>query len=629
MAKRKKKRWIAVFPTARERKLRKGSAVTSIDGLPVSGMMGVWFAKDYDATRKAIPNKLIGGTIPPVYTRNPRGVFTTGKILGSGGSGGWLNQTGLTITEKYATGRDGVLAATRAQFAASATGYVRYREAISLPAGTYTMVIDVWVASGSQDFQMSRDAYTTSVTKTATTTKQQFTYEFTLGSTTSCTLSFLRPVGGVVGDFIIDKALLWNGAASTVPADISLGGHLYIGNRENETVSCVGGELALTATQQASLDFDSLITNNEVTIFACVKRIADYTTAGLGRQPFLYTPVEGTHSLSSGLGLGDIDAEGYLVGAHGSSRVAKAFGSALVPTGMCPNLFSNAGYHVISMRSKSTGISLWVDDCELGLTETSPPATASPILNWWKLVMAGNVGLAKHKVNSLAVYNKYLTADEHKQVVAALIAKAAENSITVVPPKNYVLACGDSIMAGPASNSFAQQFIANSTGTGFCLYSNEAVGGSMLSDNGVAGLNLSTRLPYHLDGIPSDLTGRRAVATFMFGANDLDAYTVPAYLTKYYSYTDQLRAKGVKIGICTPLKKKSTWPGFAAFNAKQIAMADQLRLDVGAYFDFLIDFDTSGFDAETDTSDGLHPTAAIHTSKLEPVYRAAVNAQLI
>jgi hypothetical protein len=609
-----------------------GGSPSSLAGMPTLNLKGLYFAAEFDATRKAIPNKVIGGTIPPVLTRNPRGVFATGKILGASGSGGWLNAAGLAITEKYAAGRDGNVSATRAVFTAATAAFLRYRQALSLPAGTYTMVIDAWMVSGSQDFAMSRDGFTTvHATFTATATKQQFKYEFTLGSTTSVTLGFCKPVSGAALDIIVDKAFLWRGAAATVPSDVSLGGHLYLGNSELDSISCIGGELALTTAQQGSLDFDSVSATNEATILACVKRTGDYLTAGLGRQPFLYTPIEGTHSLSSGLGLGDIDAEGFSMASHGSaSRSVKAYASALAPTGTCPNLFAEANYHVMWMRSKSTGIAIGVDDCGLALAETSPPATASPTLNWWKMVMAGNVGLARHKVNSIAVYDRCLNGVELQQAVAALKSQATADGLTVNQPKNYVLACGDSIMAGPASNSFAQVFIANSTGTGFCLYNIEAVGGSTLTGNVVnVGLNLDVRLPYHLDGIPADLTGRRAIATFMFGANDLDANTVPGYLSTYYSLTNQLRAKGVKIGICTPLPKKSTWPGSAAFNVKQVALAAQLRLDVGTFFDFLIDFDTSGFNAETDTSDGLHPTGAIHASKLEPVYRAAVNAQLI
>jgi lysophospholipase L1-like esterase len=605
--------------------------------------IGLWYAKNYNATARAIPNENAATALPvAMVTRNPRGVFASGAAnQGSAGGGGWLNQAGLTITEKYATGRDGVLAATRAQFALSATGYVRYRETLSLPAGTYCMVIDVWVESGTADFQMSRDDYSSQVTKTATTTKQQFIYEFTLGSTTSCTLGFCRPVGGAAADFVIDKAFLWAGNTSTVPADLQLGGHLFLGNNRTESISCTGGELALTDSQNGQIDFDQVFTSTTCSVFVLAKRVGTYKAAGIGRYPFLNTNTESTSGGLNGPGIafGAFDSEAPLRGNFGSSRSVDPYGAPganLFPNGSCPDLLDDGGYHVLSFEATLKNRSLWIDDFELANTHTDSWGTTT--VSYRHFEVGFNRGLDTFKICAMALFSSSLTTNQRRNVVAELIAKAAESSLVVTKPKNLLIVEGDSISVGPASNSYAQQYFANATGTDLSIYNVAAGGGSMMSQNVNPDLNLSVRLPYHLAGIPTSLTGRKAIVTLFFGANDLTAYATNAdYLTELYGYVDQLRSAGAVVGICTVLAKGTAQGGYATFNTRRASLNTQLRADVGTEFDFLVDFAadaTMGTDAAPNnatyfnSSDGLHPTAAGHAI-LEPIFRAAINSRLV
>jgi lysophospholipase L1-like esterase len=618
----------------------RGSSIPFGAGMP-SGALGIWYAANYNATAKAIPNSATSTSLQTgMITRNPRGVFDTSKANGNGGGGGWLGGGfgGCTVTEKYATGRDGVLAATRAVFS-SATSGIRYRQTLSLLAGTYTMAIDAWTESGTVDFFMSKDGETTTVTKTATTTKQQFKYEFTLGSTTTVDLRFCRPTTGN-GTVIIDKAYLWNGDTASVPSDISLGGHLFLGNSTRETVTCTGGELALTSNQVGQIDFDADTTATECTILVVAKRMIDYKTAGAGRYPFLNPNTESSSGGAGGPGasFGFYDNENNLVGNFGSTRQATCYGgtgATRFPVGTCPNLFSNGQYHVLSFRSELKNRSMWVDDCGLANTHTDSWGTTTVTSRHFEI--GYNQGFDAFKVVAMAMYPTALSkADQHK-AVTYLISKAAESSITVTRPKNLLLAEGDSITVGPANNSYVQQFLANSAASAFSVYNIGAVGGSMLSTNVSPDLNLSVRLPQHLKGIPASLTGRKAIATLMFGTNDLASYvSVAAYLTEYYTYVAQLRALGVTVGICTILAKGPAQVGYAAFNTARNAMNAQLRLDVGAYFDFLIDFAanaTMGTDiAPTNltnfNADQLHPNVT-GQGLLEVDYRAAVNPLLL
>lgn len=616
--------------------------VSTIEGLPSESALGVWLAKNYDATKKQIQNSASSVAQSSVVTRNPRGLFTTGKAPGSGSGGGWLGGgfDNMTVTEKFAANQDGISGiASRIVFATTANG-LRYRTNPTVAAGTYTMVIYAKSNTGSsQDFLMSRNGGSTTETKTATTSWQRFTLEFTVGVSTALDLRFMKPAATPAsGDFVICDAFLWRGDAASLPSTVSWGGHLCVGDNDTESVSCTGGELALTSSQAAYMAFDAVQSGIEFSIYATVKRTAAYTTAGLGRFPFFFNPQESSTWGTGGnpISLGEFDGEGLLRGRFGVPKIA----SGRASPGDVLDLATDAGYHVLSMKCKGTGnndnntIEVWIDDCILFTTIDTQTHSA---INWFVAAVGGNNGLSRHKVNALACYAKYHTEAETKQTVEALINNAAASSLTVNRPKNLIIAEGDSITVGPASNSYAQQAIPNLTGTALTVMNWSAQSGSKLLIHTTTGLNVTDRLTsFHLPGIPEDLTGRRVVYSVLIGANDLSDYgSAAAYLADLYSVTDQVRSKGAKVVICTVLPKSSAWVGFATHNTFRATLNAQLRLDVGTRFDALADFAndaTMGPDAAASNAtyygDGLHPTAAGH-ALLEPIWRAAVNSLLI
>lgn len=597
-----------------------------------SGALGIWYAADYETTYKSIPNAAVSPSTNKLITRHPRGAFATG-VVGGTPAGGWLS-TGVTVTEKYAAGRDGVVAATRIVIAT--TGQVRYRSTISLPAGTYTMVIDVkTTGAGPQDFLMSRDGGSTTVTKTATSTMQQFKNEFTLASTTTVDLRFLATVAAVAGDFVVDKAFLWDGATGTVPADLTLVGDMYFGNSSKATVGISGGVIALTDGSIGSCDFGAFTTFSECTIFAVVKRTATYDNIAGFRYPFLWDVLEGAtagQGLAS-LALGEYEAEGGLTGVFAGKRSQPAAG------GFSPNMYTDGQYHVISMSANSAEVNLWIDDVEAAINSNGTSTTRTS-----RKFQIGNTtaafGLIKFSMNAVAIYATKLSDAQRRVAINSLIAKAQESGITITKPANQLVAYGDSITAGPSSNSYAQQYLANITGGKIVRAQNESIGGSMVTGNVTPALNLDIRLPYHLTGIPaltSERAGRKFIATILIGANDLQPvyHSASSFLTQLWIVTDQLRARGAYVGIGTILPKGSSQSGYAEHNTLRATANASIAAAVGTHLDFVIDFAadaTMGPDAAANNAtyygDGLHPTAAGHTI-LEAIYRAAVNALLV
>lgn len=611
-----------------------GASAVLPSAMPTTGALGIWYAKDYDSVKKAIPNAL-AGSIPNVITRNWRGVFDTGKVGGASGAGGWLGGgfDGMTVTEKYAAGLDGVQAATRIVFASTSNG-LRYRQTISLPAGTYTMAIHAKSNTGSnQDFLMSRDGGTTTATKTATTTMQLFTNEFTLSSTTTVDLRFMKPTASGSGDFVIDKAFLWEGNAASVPADLIDAGHMYLGNTRQDTINCTGGELYLSTGEVGSIDLPAFSTTAGTTILAVVKRVTNYTGTTSTRQPFIWNVVEATTSGGvESWSLGEYEGEGQLKGSFGNRQLFPASG------GFSPNLFVDAGYHVISMAADTSTIDLWFDDMGLaGSYSSGGTRTARK----FQVGNSNSFGLTFFKLNALAIYERKLTEEERRIAVAALIANAAASSITITKPTNMVVAGYDSITAGPSNNSYAQAYLANTTKPR-SVFVQESIGGSTLHLNPTANLNLDTRMnAYGLSFVPaksSDRTGRKFIIALLPGANDLQPnYTgdVTAFLNALWAVTDPLRARGYTVGIATILPKGSAISGYATHNTARATANTQIRALVGVKFDFLIDFAadaTMGPDAAANNTalygDGLHPTASAHSTYLEPIYRAAINGRL-
>lgn len=597
-------------------------------GLP-TGAKGVWFMKNYNSTYKAVPNLVATSSVLKLITRCPRGAFATGIVGGEGGSGGWLSTGGLTITERYANGRDGYPLATRAVFGAANTASIRYRQTFTLPAGTYTMVIDAKSNGSDQSFTMSNNGGASVSTFTATNTLQQFKREFTLASPATFDGRFLATVGGVAGDFTIDKAFLWDGNSASVPADLVLQGDMYIGNSSVATgFTVTGGKLTMPNGEVGQIDFGQMVTSNEVSLFAVVKRITAYNNTVGFRYPFLYTPTEGIGAATNSIYIGENEGENNLTGRLGTRSLATTIDNV-------PNI-DDGQYHVIVFRGDAKSLSLWLEDVEL---QTNNLANGTYSLAKLQCGNSGGAfGMLRFEINALAFYDKRLTDEETRSAVNALIANAATSGISITKKKNSLIVGGDSITALTVTG-YAALYKANASKP--VVIQNEAIGGSMIELNGVPELNLKTRFPLHVGSVPTksaDITGRRFIHTIFIGANDLNSYVDNAtFLAALWNVTTASRNAGAIVGVATILPRGSVSAGFASHNSKRAVVNPAIRAAVGTYFDFVIDFAASadmGNDADANNAakynagDGIHPTSAGHVF-LEAIYRAAVNPWLL
>lgn len=119
------------------------------------------------------------------------------------------------------------------------------------------------------------------------------------------------------------------------------------------------------------------------------------------------------------------------------------------------------------------------------------------------------------------------------------------------------------------------------------------------------------------DGV---ITCNPKVLTVLIGANDLNNWkrTTEGWLTALWSYTDSMRARGIKVAVGTVLPRCGSGDGavFDAEHNKRRAVANSaIRQAVGVHIDAVIDFAADpviGPDsAPCNRSlyyDGLHPT---------------------
>lgn len=607
--------------------------VTTLDnilGLLSSGMptgaVGIWFMKNYDPTYKTVPNLVTADgsiNVLKLITRHPRGVFESYTA----GSGGWLSLGGLTITERYANGRDGYQLATRAVFGAANTASIRYAASFTLPAGTYTMVIDAKSNGSNQLFTMSNDGGTTVSTFLATNTLTQFKREFTLASPATFDGRFLTTIGGAAGDFTIDKAFLWDGNSASVPADLIMQGDMYIGHSNFDTgPTVINGKLRMPNGEVGSIDFGQLIVSNEVSLFAVVRRIAAYNNTAGYYYPFLYNPAAGIGEGANQLIIGEYESLGNLIGYQNYR--------SLVATEDHKLSIDDDQFHVVAFRGNSNSLSLWLEDVELQTNNLANTTYSLAKLQCGN--SNGGFGMRKFEINALAFYKRRLTDEETRQAVNALIVNAAKSGISINKKKNSLIAAGDLITSQPTTGYLAL-YKANVAQP--VVIQNEAIVGSMIELSGTSHLNLETRFPLHVGSVPTnaaDRTGRQFVHTIFIGANDLNSYADAAtFLVELWKITTVSKNAGAKVGVATILPKGTAAAGYASHNSKRAVANPLIRAAVGTQFDFVIDFAANadmGTDADANNtakySDGIHPTSAGHVF-LEVIYRAAVNPWLV
>lgn len=583
------------------------------------------FAQDYNSANRVIPNRVRPSNAHDplkVLTRSPRGCFVTSAVGGSL----WSN-TNFTATANYANDIDGTQTAMRLVSTGAGLGVLLYGSNISCVAGTYTAVAHVQANGTSQNLEYSYDgsAWTGF---TATTTMTRYTFEVTHGSTTNMRIR-IRPASGVTADINVGKFYLWSGNAASAPADLVFGGDGFIGNTPADTVDCTTERLALSTGQVIHYDLPEAFSGQEATIIAVTKRNVGTINNGL-RDTFL-CDILGSSSDNSFAIKEEESTIFAMTAVWSSSTTPKATFS--------PNYHTIGGYHAHTAIFDATTREIWSDD--VSLTFVQGATNASKTIR--HLQTGTNNGFTRdHHIAAIMMWPRKLTAAERRAALKYIKNQLTPFSAAPTPPRNYIVTLGDSITAGPSNESYVKQSLSSLTYAS--IVHNEAIPGSCIALNPTSTLNLTTRLPLLLDGLPAsaaDRAGRAFIATVFIGANDLQPYynNATTFLAALEDVCAQLKTAGYTVGVATILPKGTAQANFAAHNTLRATANAAIT---GSWVssgkcDFIVDFAadaTMGPDAAANdtllyNADGLHPLATAHGTYLSPIWLAAVNPYLL
>lgn len=560
-----------------------------------SGALGIWYADEYDASARAIPNNAVPAALSLNIIRGSRRLFDNANF--------WykLNTAAVDLA---ATGAD----STQSASTMTGTGNWLFTplHAEIIPAGTYTVAATIKRSGGSdQSFAFTPDFTTTrSATKTATSAYQRFSYTFTRGTDFQASQVGVCSIDGATSATLdVDNVELYAGASDLGPM-VTNDGNLYLGKTQVTTAPAVSGNAIDLTTGGYGFIAIPETTSAAFTAMAVLSK----TAAGSAFDGFL----SATHDFTKLTAL--VDQSGV---AHTYFDGDTAYNFA--------GLWSliNQGYHMLTHRSDGTEAQLWVDDF---LLFRSTKTAGSVAMRDFFMGVVSNTSLGSGcLVNSLALYPTALTDAQIRDAYTVMAARATADGLTMADARVLVQE-GDSITAVTSSpQSYSYRYAANQSPK--VVGKNIATGGSAVStaEGRAAALD---------QVIPPNKGSRKFILSVAVGTNDLMSLGTTPYLTALASYLDDRRAAGWYVVLCTLLPRNQA--GFAAArataNAEMRLWTTNGSIVPGQHCDAIVDFDTEatmGSDATatnvTYYSDGLHPTDAGH-ALLEPVYRAVINA---
>lgn len=557
-----------------------------------SGALGIWYADQYDAATKAIPNAAVGGSPSANIFRASRRMFSKTEWWSKGPGTG-------TITDDAATGPTGSENNASTMDLSGNWVLAPLVATYSIPAGTYVLAISAKRNTGTdQQFCFTKDYTTTkSAIQTATSAWQRFTYTFTNVGTDAINLIGICSIDGSTGaNLQICDFELYAGSSDLGPQ--SYVGDLYLGANAYDTrPSYVAGELNLSTGGYGLIQFAAAttISSTGVTAIALVSRVA----AGSSFQSFLSkVQAHATFTASSSISNAPCDF----------TEVAFA---AVTGTGLWPT--QGAGYHAFTHRYDGTNRDLFLDDLKI-LRKTL--AVSDFTLRDFYVGLVNTVALpCGYKVVGIALWNRALSDTEIRTAYVVLQARAAASSIVVTPQSRVGLFTGDS-RTGSTTTRWPYVFGPNASPSVFGA--NLGISGSTLA-------NLQTRIAEVTGAVPPNMTGRKIIAVVgQMGANDLATYTgaTDAIAAQNYAnavgvYTDALYAAGVtSVALCT---EPPVGNGTNTHNTRRALLNTIYKTAYpGAHAVTIIDFaadatmgtDTSFTDHPTDWTDSTHQSAA-------------------
>jgi hypothetical protein len=562
-----------------------------------NGASGIWYAKDYDSSKRAIPNAATGAALVNVYTR-----YNTQEIPvnENGDYQEWALNTG-TLSTVSATGPTATTINTT-RILTTTDFYVSFFRS-DIAAGTYTLAFDVKSNTGSsQNFQCG-NFHGTMAQKTATTSWQRITNTFTSGSADiwpMLVMSYDRATGV---DLLVANISIFKGSADL--GRVAGANMLFDGAGSTQTTNPATGVIDLSGGGSAIVQLDTAISNiaTGFTGGAMLKRVAN----SLFAYQSIFSRLESFTTFTSFIELDQNTLSSYVGGQAASAA------------GMWDT--NGQGWHLLTYRWDGTNFDIFLDNSRVlhqPLSSVSSVSLRNILISALKFLGNFNV---KHQFNSWFFYPTVLTTNQIQQsVYPTLKARVLADGLTHTQAR-IVCAEGDSITA--LGSSYYIQSAANVSGLGV----NYAVPSSAISHM-VARLTSAG-----VQSVP--VSGTNYIISVCIGANDLLGYggstntqIANNFLSTLFSYTDTLRSAGWRVLLCTVLPKNDS-----TFNAVRAIANAGIRAAIGTHCDAVCDFDTDaqmGVDNSftaypANWIDGTHPNTAGHT-RLAPIYTTAINA---
>lgn len=504
------------------------SLVSGGASLP-AGAIGVWYASDYDSTKKVVPNSLSSAAKSSNILRAPR------RQMGEAYYWGGQN---CTITEGITNPLDSTTDATNIVGAANWAKVAA--STFSIPAGTYTMAATMWTDSGTATVGWCKNfggGVVRENSTTVTTTPGRKTYTFTLGATTALNLIGLCDITGATpATFNICDLELYAGSSDLGPQGAD--SHIYMGNSQYDTrpVITAGQAVGFQSAGVGCLQMPTSLNLSAVTVIYVTRKVGAGGAGGF--NPIIAKMGAGWAAFTSGNATTD-PAMSY------SSTTMKESSTAYAGHWQ----YTGAGWAVYTQRYSGTQADQFIGNTRL---QTLANVTAAPS-GVKDLFVGGLLAPATYysgeELFALAVYPTALTDAQVRTAVSVLTSRATGAGLTLAQ-KRYSIGYGDSLMAGSAGTPEIAIVGPNLTsGTHGMIY---AAGGSTVASLAAQFAKFDARLP-------ADTTGLTIIEVFHIGTNDLAiAASNPntdTFLTTLAGILDARRALGRKVILFTLLAR--------------------------------------------------------------------------
>lgn len=569
--------------------------------LPLTGLLGAWYIKDYSAS----PRPNIKNAAAATSSASAQLLTLTRRAFANGN---YWGGSGLTVTDAFATGSDGsASSASRIQAAGGAGWTLRDPAWMTVPAGTYSVECDVryrGTGGTSAQFKIGNAFGGTnySAAKTGTTSWARFQYDVVMASSGALAVAITSPDGTSSADFEVDNFECYPTGGMQGP--MVKDGRVYFGKNYYDTQPTVAsGAMNFDGTgYQGFAQFAAPTTYSAFSFMACVSK----TTFNTVTQP-IFTALNNTSLL-----VGDVGniPNVYLGGTQPTaSAMPTSFGASL------------NNYRIFGVRYDGTNTIVMIDGVEVAKSTNALTATA--LADFCFGFQSSNNFSFKGKIAAWLLWSRSLSLSEWNAAASDTRTKAVAGGITLPTTTRWIMTEGDSITA-KNPNGYANTYSMPNYNSATMGY-NPAIIGSAIVD-------LENRFAAD-SAIFAQMTGTK-IMTFYLGANDFQTFTTngqrDTWLARVFVYLDSIRALGVKVIYCTQTPANvGTYPNV---NPSRNYLNPIIRgTTIGLHFDAIADFAadaTVGTDAAGENATyyaGPHPTD-LCDSILAPIWYAAANS---